>query len=88
MVQRLGSRGRINLPRSLLTLLISYSSLTDGVWEGRLVHLSGIDVIGPTAGSLSRLLQDREAELWEGKRIVQQADKDEVGVIMRYQSQF
>ena len=56
------------------------SPLIEGAWEGRLVHLSGIDVIGPTAGSLARLLQDREVELWEGKRIVQQADPEEVCV--------
>ncbi|EKM57120.1 uncharacterized protein PHACADRAFT_92032 [Phanerochaete carnosa HHB-10118-sp] len=54
------------------------SPLTEGAWEGRLVHLSGIDVIGPTAGSLARIFQDREAELWEGKRMVTQADHDEV----------
>ncbi|KAI0703059.1 AAA domain-containing protein [Cytidiella melzeri] len=54
------------------------SPLIEGAWEGRLVHLSGIDVIGPTAGSLARLMQDREAELWEGKRLVQQADPEEI----------
>jgi von Willebrand factor A domain-containing protein 8 len=42
------------------------------------VHLSGLDVIGSTAGSLSRLIQDGETELWEGKRIVGQATPDEV----------
>ncbi|KAI0772733.1 AAA domain-containing protein [Trametes elegans] len=46
------------------------SPLIEGAWQGRLVHLSGIDVIGPTAGSLARLTQDREVELWETKRIV------------------
>ena len=54
------------------------SPLTEGIWEGRLVHLSGIDVIGPTSGSLARIFQDREAELWEGKRIVAQAEQEEV----------
>lgn len=44
------------------------------------MHLSGIDVIGSTAGSLARLMQDREAELWEGKRVVQQADQEEVSL--------
>jgi hypothetical protein len=34
------------------------------------VHFSGLDVLGPTAGAIARLLQDREVELWEGKRIV------------------
>ncbi|KAI0827475.1 AAA domain-containing protein [Trametes gibbosa] len=46
------------------------SPLIEGAWQGRLVHLSGMDVIGSTAGSLSRLTQDREVELWEKKRIV------------------
>ncbi|KZT08123.1 uncharacterized protein LAESUDRAFT_649814 [Laetiporus sulphureus 93-53] len=53
------------------------SPLIEGVWAGRLVHLSGIDVIGSTAGSLARLMQDRETELWEGKRIVWQASEEE-----------
>ena len=34
------------------------------------MHFSGLDVLGPTAGSVARLLQDREVELWESKRIV------------------
>ncbi|KAI8989190.1 AAA domain-containing protein [Trametes punicea] len=46
------------------------SPLIEGAWEGRLVHLSGLDVIGSTAGSLGRLMQDREVELWGKKRIV------------------
>ncbi|KAJ3565249.1 hypothetical protein NP233_g7756 [Leucocoprinus birnbaumii] len=53
------------------------SSLVEAAWSGRLVHLSGLDVIGSTAGSLSRMFQDREAELWEGKRIVGSAADDE-----------
>ncbi|KZT28299.1 hypothetical protein NEOLEDRAFT_1129681 [Neolentinus lepideus HHB14362 ss-1] len=48
------------------------SPLIEGALKGRLVHLSGMDVIGSTAGSLARLAQDREIELWEGKRIVAQ----------------
>ncbi|TBU30306.1 AAA domain-containing protein [Dichomitus squalens] len=44
--------------------------LIEGAWMGRLVHLAGLDVIGSTAGSLARLVQDREVELWETKRIV------------------
>ncbi|THH30493.1 hypothetical protein EUX98_g3701 [Antrodiella citrinella] len=54
------------------------SPLVDGAWTGRLVHLSGLDVIGSTAGSLARLIQDREAELWEGKRMVAHADAEEL----------
>ncbi|KAJ3013283.1 hypothetical protein NUW54_g1635 [Trametes sanguinea] len=46
------------------------SPLIEGAWQGRMVHLSGLDVIGSTAGSLARLVQDREVELWEKKRIV------------------
>ncbi|KAH8981377.1 hypothetical protein EDB86DRAFT_3087168 [Lactarius hatsudake] len=48
----------------------AHSPLVQGAWEGRLVHFSGFDVLGPTAGAIARLLQDREVELWEGKRIV------------------
>lgn len=54
------------------------SPLIDGLWSGRLVHLSGLDVIGSTAGSLSRVVQDREIELWEGKRVVGEATPEEV----------
>ncbi|KAL0946287.1 hypothetical protein HGRIS_012537 [Hohenbuehelia grisea] len=46
------------------------SPLIEAAWRGRLAHLSGLDVIGLTSGSLSRLFQDREIELWEGRRIV------------------
>ncbi|KAK2460039.1 hypothetical protein APHAL10511_007962 [Amanita phalloides] len=46
------------------------SPLIEAAWAGRLLHLSGLDVIGSTAGSLSRLLRDRETELWEGRQIV------------------
>ncbi|KAH8984497.1 AAA domain-containing protein [Lactarius hatsudake] len=46
------------------------SPLVQGAWAGRLVHFSGFDVLGPTAGAIARLLQDREVELWEGMRIV------------------
>lgn len=53
-----------------------------GAWDGDLVHLSGVDVIGSTAASISRLLQDREVELWEGKRIVADASTQEV-VLLR-----
>ncbi|PCH36867.1 hypothetical protein WOLCODRAFT_167155 [Wolfiporia cocos MD-104 SS10] len=53
------------------------SPLVEAIWAGRLVHLAGIDAIGPTAGSLARLTQDREVELWESKRIVRQATDEE-----------
>jgi von Willebrand factor A domain-containing protein 8 len=56
------------------------SPLTQSAWKGRLVHLSGIDVIGATAGSLARLIQDRETELWEGKRIVSEASNEEASL--------
>ncbi|KAK4700971.1 von Willebrand factor A domain-containing protein 8, partial [Phenoliferia sp. Uapishka_3] len=46
------------------------SSMLKGAWEGKLVHLEGIDSIGATVGSLGRLVNDREGELWEGKRMV------------------
>ncbi|KAF7986115.1 hypothetical protein HWV62_41553 [Athelia sp. TMB] len=49
----------------------------EGAWKGRLVHLAGLDVLGATAGSLARLVQDRELELWEGKRIVAEAEVSE-----------
>lgn len=45
------------------------------------MHLAGVDVIGATAGSLARLVQDREIELWESKRIVAEANKDEVRIL-------
>ena len=54
--------------------------LVEGAWEGRLVHLAGLDVLGSTAGSLARLTQDREAELWEMKRIVRRIADDEVSL--------
>ncbi len=56
------------------------SPIIEAAWKGRMVHLSGLDVLGSTAGSLSRLLQDREIELWEGKRIVSEASQEEVRV--------
>ncbi|KAK7042195.1 von Willebrand factor A domain-containing protein 8 [Favolaschia claudopus] len=54
------------------------SSIVEAAWAGKLVHLSGLDVIGPTAGALARLVQDREAELWDGKRIVAEATRSEI----------
>lgn len=44
--------------------------LIKGALSGSLIHLEGIDALGPTIGTLSRLLGEREAELWEGKRLV------------------
>lgn len=58
------------------------SPLTEGAWSGRLLHLSGLDVIGSTAGSLSRIVQDREIELWENKRIVADASPEEVSLLL------
>ncbi|KAM0756043.1 hypothetical protein T439DRAFT_283415 [Meredithblackwellia eburnea MCA 4105] len=46
------------------------SPLLKGVWEGTLVQFEGIDQIGATIGSLGRLLNEKEGELWEGKRLV------------------
>ncbi|KAF5384151.1 hypothetical protein D9615_003188 [Tricholomella constricta] len=54
------------------------SPLIEGAWAGQLLHLSGLDVIGSTAGSLARLIQDREIELWENKRIVSDASAEEL----------
>jgi len=74
-------------PRSVVVLTITIpvsdlmclrSPLVEAAWTGRLLHLAGLDVIGATAGSLARLVQDREVELWEGKRIVSAASAEEV----------
>ncbi|KXN82719.1 von Willebrand factor A domain-containing protein 8 [Leucoagaricus sp. SymC.cos] len=54
------------------------SPLVEAPWSGWLLHLSDLDVIGSTAGSLSQMFQDREAELWEGKCIVGYASPDEI----------
>ncbi|KAJ7792830.1 hypothetical protein B0H14DRAFT_3561972 [Mycena olivaceomarginata] len=54
------------------------SVIIEAAWAGKLVHLSGLDVIGPTAGALARLVQDRETELWAGKRIVGKATPTEI----------
>ncbi|KAF9034673.1 hypothetical protein BDZ89DRAFT_1157933 [Hymenopellis radicata] len=54
------------------------SPLIEAAWKGRLAHLSGLDVIGSTAGALSRIIQDREIELWEHRRIVSEASEEEV----------
>ncbi|KXN92823.1 von Willebrand factor A domain-containing protein 8 [Leucoagaricus sp. SymC.cos] len=52
--------------------------LVEALWSGRLLHLSGLDIIGSTAGSLSWMFQDHEAKLWEGKRIVGYASPDKI----------
>ncbi|THU86941.1 hypothetical protein K435DRAFT_970118 [Dendrothele bispora CBS 962.96] len=54
------------------------SPLVESAWKGKLVHLAGLDVIGPTAGSLARFVQDRELELWGSKRIVAEASEEEI----------
>ncbi|KAF8625067.1 hypothetical protein AX15_005549 [Amanita polypyramis BW_CC] len=54
------------------------SPLIEAAWAGRLLHLSGLDAVGATAGSLSRLFHDRESELWEDKRIVVDASQEEI----------
>ncbi|KAG5651686.1 hypothetical protein H0H81_007817 [Sphagnurus paluster] len=56
------------------------SPLIEGAWSGQLLHLSGLDVVGATAGSLARFVQDRETELWENKRIVSEASSEEISV--------
>lgn len=48
----------------------SPSPLIKGAWEGKLIHLEGIDTIGNLVGSLGRLMGEREGELWEGRRLV------------------
>ncbi|CDU22417.1 uncharacterized protein SPSC_01047 [Sporisorium scitamineum] len=49
--------------------------LVRGAMQGKLIHLAGVDVLGPTLGSLARLLQDRELELWNGARITESESK-------------
>ena len=44
--------------------------LVAAAWAGKLVHLEGVDTLGPTVGVLGRLLGEREVELWEGLRMV------------------
>ncbi len=46
--------------------------LLKGALDGKLVHLSGVDTLGPTLGSLSRLAADREVEMWNGNRALLQ----------------
>ncbi|KAK0566796.1 hypothetical protein OC844_000545 [Tilletia horrida] len=42
--------------------------LLRGALTGKLIHLAGVDVLGPTLLALGRLHQDREVELWNGGR--------------------
>lgn len=49
--------------------------LLRGAMDARIVHLAGIDVLGPTLGSLARLTQDRELELWTGGRAALEGSK-------------
>ncbi|KAF8830095.1 hypothetical protein HHX47_DHR2000623 [Lentinula edodes] len=60
------------------------SPLIRGAWSGKLVWLEGIDVITGTgaAGSLSRFVQDREIELWEGRRIVAKKEEEEAADLL------
>ena len=48
--------------------------LLKGALEGKMVHLSGVDTLGPTLGSLSRLTTDRQVELWNGNRALLRGD--------------
>lgn len=54
------------------------SMLVEAAWAGKLVRLDGLDTLGSTAGAIGRLTQDRECELWEGRRIVRFASDEEV----------
>jgi hypothetical protein len=60
------------------------SSLVQGAWAGRLVHFRELDVFGPTAGAVVRLLQDREFGLWEGTRIVESLGDDGAGAFRHF----
>ncbi|CAH7688707.1 AAA domain-containing protein [Phakopsora pachyrhizi] len=48
------------------------SRLVEAALGGSLVQLNGIDTIGSTIGSIGRLLDEGEVELWNGRRIVAQ----------------
>ena len=48
------------------------STVVQSAWDGRVVCLEGVDVVGATAGAIARLCTDREVEVWEGQRIVGQ----------------
>lgn len=62
------------------------SPLLKSAMSGRIVHLAGVDVLGPTLGSLARLTIDRQAELWQGGRAtlagskIPDAESKEVGL--------
>ncbi|KAH9007354.1 AAA domain-containing protein, partial [Lactarius deliciosus] len=81
-VRQAGNQGTFFLLRKAGPSLSggAHSPLVQGAWEGRLVHFSGFDVLGPTAGAIAWLLQDREVELWEGKRIVASLGDDDMGL--------
>lgn len=49
--------------------------LLRGALDACVVHLAGIDVLGPTLGSLARLTQDRQLELWLGGRAIEAGSK-------------
>ena len=48
------------------------SAVVQSAWDGRVICLEGVDVVGATAGAIARLCTDREVEVWEGQRIVGQ----------------
>lgn len=45
------------------------AQLTSAALRGALVHLAGVDVLGPTLESLARFTEDRELELWDATRL-------------------
>lgn len=49
--------------------------LLRGAMDPCVVHMAGIDVLGHTLGSLSRLTQDRQLELWLGGRAIEAGSK-------------
>ena len=77
-MQLLGVQGDNFVSLKSHNLILLISPLIEAAWAGHLLHLSSLDVIGSTAGSLARFMQDREVELWENKRIVAEASSDEV----------
>jgi hypothetical protein len=44
----------------------AFSLLVQGAWAGPLVHFSGLDVFGPTADAVARLLQNRRGRALGG----------------------
>ena len=52
------------------------SPLVQSARAGRLVVLDGFDTLSATFNSLSRLFNDRQGELWEGKRLTASSSAD------------